>query len=372
MAKTTVHPNRGAEQIKRLLSSPEIAALVADLESTRWTGRPGYPIRTMIGAALVKAIYVLPTWTRTVALVSDHAGLRKAIGGTPSADACYRFTRKLRENGNLLDSCIAAVLASLHAEKPEMGTNVAIDGSGLPAYANGQRYVSKGGKLRKKFSDPDATWGHRSSISTRKGGGFYGYKVNAAVCTTTGLPLAWQVETASAAEVPVVPTLLNSLAARGFGVETCAMDKGYDAHTIYDGCEARGISPIVPLRETPFVKAGRAAPPSCEHGVWKFAGTDTKRGAAKYRCPSGECAPASVWIKADRLHTLIPRETARWKALYRGRAGVEREFGRLKHEWAMLPLRVRRVERVRLHVDLTILAQLASALADARAVPLAA
>ncbi len=78
-----------------------------------------------------------------------------------------------------------------------------------------------------------------------------------------------------------------------------------------------------------------------------------------------------MWIKADRLHTLIPRETARWKKLYRGRSGVELEFGRLKHEWAMLPLRVRRIERVRLHVDLTILSRLTVALANARAVPLA-
>ena len=51
---------------------------------------------------------------------------------------------------------------------------------------------------------------------------------------------------------------------------------------------------------------------------------------------------------------------------------MEREFGRLKHEWALLPLRVRRRERVQLHADLTILARLACALADARAVPLAA
>jgi hypothetical protein len=51
---------------------------------------------------------------------------------------------------------------------------------------------------------------------------------------------------------------------------------------------------------------------------------------------------------------------------------VEREFGRLKNEWAMAPLRVRRIERVRLHVDLTILAKLSCALARARAVSLAA
>jgi hypothetical protein len=44
----------------------------------------------------------------------------------------------------------------------------------------------------------------------------------------------------------------------------------------------------------------------------------------------------------------------------------------LKHEWVLLPLRVRGLERVRLHADLTILAKLACALARARAVPVAA
>jgi hypothetical protein len=37
---------------------------------------------------------------------------------------------------------------------------------------------------------------------------------------------------------------------------------------------------------------------------------------------------------------------------------VEREFDRLKNEWALSPLRVRGIERVRLHADLTILAKL--------------
>ena len=73
---------------------------------------------------------------------------------------------------------------------------VAIDASDLPAFANGQRYVSNGGKLRERYSDPDASWGHRSAVSTRKGGGFYGYKIDLAVCTATGLPLAWQTRTA--------------------------------------------------------------------------------------------------------------------------------------------------------------------------------
>jgi len=51
----------------------------------------------------------------------------------------------------------------------------------------------------------------------------------------------------------------------------------------------------------------------------------------------------------------------RFKGLYHQRGAVERELGRLKHEWATLPLRVRRLPRVQLHVDLTILATLANA-----------
>lgn len=71
--------------------------------------------------------------------------------------------------------------------------------------------------------------------------------------------------------------------------------------------------------------------------------------------------------KADRLHPLVPRETPRWRKLYRGRAAVEREFSRLKNDWALLPLRVRGLDQVALHADLTILAKLACALARARA-----
>jgi hypothetical protein len=55
-----------------------------------------------------------------------------------------------------------------------------------------------------------------------------------------------------------------------------------------------------------------------------------------------------------------------------GCAAVEREFGRLKNEFGLTPLRVRGIERVALHADLTMLARLRVALARARAIPLAA
>ena len=302
-------------------------------------------------------------------LVGEHRALQAALGcegNVPSEWACYRFTRKLREHSDKLARCLDRVTAGLHERLPHMGENVAIDASDMPAYANGQRFVSKGGAERERFSDPHASWGHRSAVSTRKGGGFYGYRVHAAVCADTGLPLAWTVQTASIHESNYVAPLLDTLHARGFSPDTCALDRGYDVERVYAECAERGCHPIIPLRQTTAVKRGDHKPPTCEHGEWRFAGSDAKRGAAKWRCPTGECRPASVWVKASRLHPLIPRETLRWRKLYKGRASVEREFGRLKNDWALAPLRTRGIERVRLHADLTVLAQLSRALSRLR------
>jgi IS5 family transposase len=366
-----------AEDLSRILASQEVSSLIDELQATRWTGRPGYPIRSMVGMALAKSLYALPTWTRTVALVREHPALAAVIapdGAVPSVYACYRFTAKLRANATMLEDCIAAVIAALKKRNPVLGWDVAIDASDMPAYANGQRFVSKGGRERSddEFSDPDASWGHRSAVSTRKGGGFYGYRLHMAVCSKTDLPLAWTVETARTHETLSVAPLLDRLHALGVDPETCALDKGYDNNRVYADCSARGIAPVIPLRKTPDVVKGKDKPPCCEHGEWRFAGADHKRGATKWRCPTGECKPASVWVKADRLHPLIPRETLRWKGLYRGRSSVERAFGRVKNEWALAPLRVRRIERVRLHADLTILSQLTCALNRERVVALAA
>ena len=305
-----------ASDLAGLLDSPEIGALIRELEATRWTGRPGYPIRAMVGMTLAKSMYAIPTWTRTARLVAEHAALRAALGcedSTPSEWACYRFTAKLRKYKPLMDACISAVLDQLREANPGMGESIAIDGSDLPAYANGQRFLSKNGPERKRYSDPNASWGHRSAVSTRKGGGYYGYKVHAAVDTLTGLPMAWTVETAKDAETTFALGLLDAVRERGFAVATAIMDKGYDNGPIHDGCNARGVCPVTPLRKTPAVKRGDHKPRVCEHGEWTFAGTDYKRQATKWRCPTGECKPKSTWVRptACTPHPAPHREVQR-------------------------------------------------------------
>lgn len=346
MDSQKVAPRAALDQLQAVLDSPEVARLIKCVEYVRWTGRPGYPVRAMVGMCLIKSIYALPTWSRVVRLVAEHPGLQGVLGCTPSQWACYRFARQLRDrDGWALAQCLNDVIDSLSEQHPEMGRDVAIDASDLPAYANGHRLNHDG--TERSFSDPEAHWGHRSAVSTRGKGSFYGYKIHAAVDVATDLPLAWTIRPANTSEYHIAMPLINRTVARGFKISTAIMDKGYDSHEIHQRCMNQGIAPIIPLKETQDVKKGAAEPPSCVHGEWTFAGADYKRQATKWRCPTGECQPASVWIKADHLHSLIPRETLRFKVLYKRRGAVERSFGRLKNDCALAPLRVRKIERAR-------------------------
>jgi hypothetical protein len=318
----TVPRRSVAAEVATILDSPEVSALVAELDALRWVGRRGYGARALLGACIVKALYALPTWTRVADLIAEHPGLADALGGTPSHWACYRFARKLRAERERIAGCLDALASSLRERHPDMGREVAIDASDMPAYANGQRFLYNHGPERQGYSDPDASWGHRSAVSTRKGGGFYGYKIHAAVCAVTGLPLAWQVETARRNESLYAAPLLDAVRARGFDPQTVAMDRGYDNNRVYDECHARRIAPVIPLRK------GRVQP-----------------------------------------DTPIKRGTPEWGDLYRRRSSVEREFGRLKHTFGLAFLRVRGIERVRLHADLTMLGRLALALSRSNPLP---
>jgi hypothetical protein len=109
---------------------------------------------------------------------------------------------------------------------------------------------------------------------------------------------------------------------------------------------ARSMCPshATALRKRKPVERGEHKPPCCRDGVWTFAGADFEHRATKWRCPTGECRPASVWVKASTLHPLILARASTAASSTGVVAQSSESFGRLERERAMLP---RRVERAR-------------------------
>ena len=196
------------------------------------------------------------------------------------------------------------------------------------------------------------------------------------MCARTDLPIAWTVRTARTHESSVVSDLLTTIKTRGFVPETAALDKGYDVKPVYDACEQSSwVAADHPAPSRPLPSSSGAQHLSPDVRAWHL---DVRRSrlpaqademALPYR---RMLAQEPLAEGQSRLHPLVPRETPRWRSLYRARAAVEREFGRLKHDYGLAPLRARGIERVALHADLVMLARLSQALARARAIPLAA
>ena len=94
LASPNVARDSASAELAGLLDSPEIGRLIEELEATRWTGRPGYPIRTMVGLALAKSLYALPTWTKVTALVAEHWKLQRVLGCEGDPPSVYAEGRE--------------------------------------------------------------------------------------------------------------------------------------------------------------------------------------------------------------------------------------------------------------------------------------
>ena len=260
------------------------------------------PAPAMVGMALVKSLYCCPTWSRSHDWSTTTRASEPCSGALRASEPAIASRRSSVSTRGVWRIAWKPYSNRCAARCPGWARTSRSTGA-IPAYGNGQRFVSKGGKLRERFSDPDASRGHRSSISTRRGGGYYGYKVHAAVCTTTGFPLAWEFRQREDSEIPSLDRLLDTITARGFAPEYATrqgLRRTIDLRSVRD---TRYPADRPDAKEHPRRQPEQA--PSCEHGVWKFAGADAKRGATKWRCPTAERKAASVWVKANRVHPLV-------------------------------------------------------------------
>lgn len=94
--------------------------------------------------------------------------------------------------------------------------------------------------------------------------------------------------------------LLDAVLERGFKPKTCTMDKGCDTRTIHihKGSSSAAADPSE-VTSSPVLRARPL----------DVSGRRPRRKLTKWRCPTSERKPASVWRKASRLHPLIPRES---------------------------------------------------------------
>ncbi len=362
--------------------------LIATLERERWTGRKGHPIRGMWSAMIAGVLARCETLADVPRLLKRDKDARTICGFSkdkiPDEDAFGRFVRKLAAHVDLLEECFCGLVERLRELLPTFGAKLAVDSTDIEAYANGHR---------KNPADTDARWGAKGaghhggpSVEGKKRDLYYwfGYKLHLVVDSVYELPVSFLVTTANESDTKQMKVLLEKAAPDKAKAKLQAViaDKGYDSQ---ENCALAfgtyGAAPIIPIRE----REGEQLPdicnakgtPTCSCGLdMVYWGRDGNY--LKYRCPQvlgkGVCTSRSpctaspygyvmkLPITQDpRRHPPVPRETKKWKRLYKLRTAVERVNSRVKDLLGMGHITLRGIAKVTVKSSLSLLVMLAAA-----------
>ena len=406
---------------------PSVKDLLSAIEAPRRrTGRKGYSPVSMFRAFLSRFLLGQKNTQAFIRELKRSVGLRIACGlvnVVPHKSTFSRFFAKLAENTDVLESAQAELVRAMVKYLPDLGLNLAIDGTDIPAYANLRR--QKESIPREQRTDVDADWGYRTPKSKygggtgKRGGGakmrdkngdghfdlFCGFKAHMICDTRTGLPLGYIVLDARQSESTELPNVLDKV----LGMHSDWLkphylmgDKIFDGEPSHDAVMKRGIVPIFdikkpaskgPTKHPNRHKGGLYGPdgsPTCpdsEHTVMEYLQTVRESDGAiyhEYRCNPNGCplksrsTGAMVYCDRREIHREkveegnyrmqgpVARANPFWKELHDERPEVERLFSRLKDSRSLEALTYRGLPKVRVHVGLSVLGYLGTALGRVR------
>ncbi len=365
-----------AKELRAIFDNLPDRKLLEALEKTRWTGRPGYPIKVM-WHTLVASFYLgLVHDTDLVRTLHANPLLAVTCGinspdGIPSKFAYCRFRKKLVAFNDLVASVLAQCVEALRNALPGFGDTVAVDATDVKAWANGMH----------QDTDPDAGTGAKHKSSRRVY--WYGYKVHLVADADMELPIWFHVTPANVYDGAYLPPVLREAGERyaWFKPTHVLADKGYDSKACFSfvGEEMHAI-PVIRVRNRKSLKFREGRP--CE-----AIPVVTPTGV-KYRCKRvpydpvcprfGKCPLLPIFVDSPlnttttttsayyERHSPLPYGSAAWTAIYNKRVSVERVFSRLKTYRKLDAIRTRRMPKVWLHVAMSLMVMNAIALVNGR------
>ena len=216
-------------------------------------------------------------------------------------------------------------------------------------------------KCKRKFSQPDCSWGWDSSRDKY----FFGYHLYMFVASdsTNDLPVFPMLERASRHDMLSFLHTFFSMKSYlpEFHIEKLLLDSAHDAYPVYDYCKANGITPFIDINpghsghfkyKDDFTIDDDGVP-VCKMGLrMHHDGVEKAKHREKFRCPLANrkdgckceqpCSDSkygrTVHLQQKdnpRLFNIPPRDSTAWKMEYDRRTSVERSNKREKIDYKL-------------------------------------
>ena len=363
-------------------------------------GRPGYSATAMLSAAVLQHLLNIRYANRFLADLDSNEGWLALcrLERAPSESAYSRFRKRLTAHQALLDQVSARIFSEIDvdlrwlrwhgvipADAPDLGYYLAIDSTDVAAYGNPSRNQPR---------DSDATTGYRTtkgkSVNTKKKDDlFYGYKNHEVGDAYYGLPLGGITLPANQGDGPQLPIVLTKVKEENHWMKPKYLlgDKAYAGQDRLQFVVDQGMVPVIAiprprknsdgerLYDDLYDQDGR---PVCLGGEpMEYVESDPEQGH-RFRCPGSGChlkdkiqwtthCDTDLWEKPEgkllRTIGVLPRFTEQWQRIYKMRTSVERYFRSAKHSRLLDQHQFLGMAKVKMHVSLTRISYLATALA---------
>jgi len=240
--------------------------LMQTLEQERGNGRDEYPIRATWNSVLAGVVYRHPSVASLRRELRRNAELRQVCGfdpllgeaAVPTDSAYSNFIESVLRHEDKIRAMFHLLVDELGAHLDDLGKFLAIDGKALPSF--GKPHTNDGGKdsdgqpeagkssaiadVADKEVDHrgehDADWGvksyrgkHADGTAWEKVVRWFGFELHLLVDATHELPVNYQVTKASAAESPLLLTIVEEAEKLHPEVirncQELSADKGYDS-----------------------------------------------------------------------------------------------------------------------------------------------
>lgn len=387
--------------------------LLAALTAARGKGRDDYPVRVLWAAVVLTPALRVTTTAACLAELRRNPALRLLIGIPDEAGVPhdYNVTRFLSVLGRpahlaLLATMFATLVHRLGQAVPDLGVHCAGDATALRVRrdrATPEPGLPQPSGGRKEYVDAA---GHVTSAYE-----WFGYKLHLVVDVKHEVPLAYAVTAPSAGDGATLPATLDAArAALPPGrIQTLAFDKAADTVDVHQALYARGIKPVIQMRELWHTELQRPVPGEQSWPVkltydecgtvhcWDdsqtpavcrpmhYFGHEAARDCLKYRCPAlheglacgceQRCNRGKVWGLTVRVPCAtdrrrfppLPRATQTFERLYRQRTANERVNMRAKLYWGIDDGNVTGAARAHAQAGVVMVVQLGFATLLARA-----
>ena len=351
-------------------------------------GPKGYSKKQLFTTLIAMPIEQLSNIKALVNRLKFDPILRRSLGydyfgNTPSEATLNRFITLL-SGTDILERTYRRMVCKARKLGLIDGTNVAIDASKLTSYEHAVP------KSKIPCDNPDfPNWGGKLDTN----GNFikwFGWKMHALVDTYSGLPISYIITPANVADMDAAEPLIQKMMDdydKGFEPKYYMMDAGYDKPSLYANIHIKFHGQaIVPLnwRNTKIPPEGinmKGQLICAMNYAYVYGGNDN--GTIKLLCPHTcgkcDCPMGSSWCTSSqsgyvgkvkieddpRFITAPFRETKAFEKLYNQRTSVERTFGDLKDNYNLDNIRVAKMARAKVFMDLSCIALIASRLSGA-------